>query len=420
MRKLYIILSLLIISQFTFAQEIALKHIPTNQEEVLSFNNKTNAVYQLDSTFKWIKSSNQSNWFLTSKDYVLYDKSGFDTALIFQSSNGASIRNDQKLSKRFKNNLLDSLYRYTWINEAWSPLSYTTYEYINAKIIRSRTYDWDGIQWIEVYKTEYYYDNKSNITTLNIYGLAQTDLVLKVRKSYTYDFRNNITSITTEQINNTSLENYSKEIRSINEANNTITSVLFQKWVKNPNKWQNDYIVKNKYNGNVLLNDSIFKYNNTNLVDSGRNDYLFNANKKLLSRTEYIYFSGAYKKAHYTKNVYDNNDNLLTSNFSQYLLNDGTLMSADSLKNYYTNNTSIGIDNNYETINVYPNPTSNNLYFKINELNFDLYLYDSFGKLILQSSNIEMLNIQNIPTGLYHLIINTKSGKIYRSKFIKE
>ncbi|MFN5704430.1 MAG: hypothetical protein ACK45U_01105, partial [bacterium] len=64
--------------------------------------------------------------------------------------------------------------------------------------------------------------------------------------------------------------------------------------------------------------------------------------------------------------VYDNNNNLLTSNFSQYMLNDGTLLSADSIKNYYTNNTTIGIEKSYETLNVYPNPTSNNLYFNLN------------------------------------------------------
>lgn len=420
MRKLYIILSFLIISQITLAQNIALKYFPTNHDEVISFNNKSNAIFQLDSTFKWIKNSPQDNWFLLTKDYVLYDKLGIDTAIIYQASTGNAIRNSFKLAKRFKNNLLDTLYRFQWENEAWAALSYTTYEYINAKIIRSRTYDWDGIQWIEVFKSEYYYDNKSNISTLNIYGLAQSDLVLKLRKSYTYDFRNNITSITTEQINNTTLENFTKEIRSINESNNTITSVLIQKWIKNTNKWQNDVLVKNKFNGTILLNDSIFKYQGTTLLDSGRNDYSFNANKKLLTRTEYIYFSSTYKKAHYSKNVYDNNDNLLTSNFSQYMLNDGTLLSADSIKNYYTNNTTIGIEKTYETLNVYPNPASNNLFFNLNESEFVINIFDSFGKLILQSSNKEMINIQNLPTGLYHLTINTKQGKSYRSKFIKE
>ncbi|MFN5704431.1 MAG: T9SS type A sorting domain-containing protein [bacterium] len=47
-------------------------------------------------------------------------------------------------------------------------------------------------------------------------------------------------------------------------------------------------------------------------------------------------------------------------------------------------------------------------------------MFDSFGKLILESSNNEIVNIQNLPTGLYHVTINTKQGKSYRSKFIKE
>lgn len=420
MRKLYFILSFLVILNSAFAQNIAINHIPTNAEDVQSFNNKTNAIFQLDSTYKWIKSTPQESWFLLTRDYVLYDKLGIDTALIFQSNTGAAIRNSFKLSKRFKNNLLDTLYRYQWQNEIWAPLSYTTYEYINSKIIRSSTKDWDGFQWVEVYKSEYYYDNKSNVTTLNIYGLAQSDLVLKLRRTYTYDFRNNITSITTEQINNTSIENFNKEIRSINESNNTITSVLIQKWIKNTSKWQNDILIKNKFNGTTLLNDSIFKYQGTTLIDSGRNDYQFNANKKLLNRTEYIYFSGAYKKAHYTKNVYDNNDNLLTSNFSQYLLNDGNLMSADSIKYYYTNNTSSGVNNNYSKLNTYPNPAKDLIYFDLDETELTINIFDLFGKLILQSSNKEIIDIQNLPAGLYHVTINTKQGKSYQSKFIKE
>ncbi len=420
MRKLYFILSFLFILNTSFAQDISLNFIPTSAEDVESFNNKTNAVYKLDSTFKWTKNTTQGSWVLLTKDYVLYDKSGIDTATIYQVNNGASIRNNIKLSKRFKNNLLDTLYRHVWENEAWAPSSYTIYEYINAKIIRSRTYDWDGFQWIEVYKSEYYYDNKSNVTTLNVYGLAQTDLVLKLRRNYTYDFRNNITSITTEQINNTILENFSKEIRSINESNNTITSVLIQKWVKNPNRWQNDVLVKNKFNGTTLLSDSIFKYQGTTLIDSGRNDYQFNANNKLLTSTEYVYFSGSYKKIHYTKNVYDNNNNLLTSNFNSYLLNDGTLLNADSIKNFYTN-VSVGINNKcYSILNIYPNPANNAIYFNIKETELSVDVYDSFGKLILQSSNNEMLNIENIPNGIYQIIISTKSGNAYRSKFIKE
>ncbi|MFN5704550.1 MAG: T9SS type A sorting domain-containing protein, partial [bacterium] len=410
----------LIILNSSFAQDLASIYIPNNAEDVQSFNNKTNAIYQLDSTFKWIKYSAQGSWFLLTKDYVLYDKSGLDTALIFQASSGASIKNSIKLTKRFKNNLLDTLYRYQWENEIWAPLSYTIYEYINAKIIRSKTFDWDGIQWLEVIKSEYYYDNKSNVTTLNIYGLAQSDLVLKLRKTYTYDFRNNITSITTEQINNTTLENFTKEIRSINESNNTTTSVLIQKWIKNTSKWQNDILVKNKFNGTILLNDSILKYQGTTLIDSGRNDYSFNANKKLLTRTEYIYFSGAHKKAHFSKNVYDSNNNLLTSNFSQYMLNDGALINADSIKYFYTNNTSIGINNNYSALNIYPNPAKNLIYFDLNETDLIINIFDSFGKLILQSSNNEMINIQNLTNGLYHVSINTKQGKSYRSKFIKE
>ena len=420
MRKIYVILSLLIITFNASAQESSLKFTPTSADEVVSFNNKSNAVYLLDSSYKWNKNSSSSNWFLTERNYVLYDKDGIDTANINQTSNGVEPRNNMKLSKRYKNNLLDTLYVSYWLNESWVVNSYSIYEYINAKIIRSKTFDWDGTQWIEVYKTEYFYDNKANVTTLNIYGLAQSDLVLKVRKTYTYDFRNNITTITTEQINNTSLENFQKEIRSINEANNTVTVVTLQKWIKNNSRWQNDVLVKNFYNGTTLTKDSIFKYQGSTIVDSGSNEYLFNANKKLLSRTEYIYFSGLHKKAHVTKNVYDNNNNLITNTLSHYLLNDGTLMSADSLKYYYTNNTSIGINNNFEILNVYPNPASSTLHFKINEMIFDLYIYDSFGKMILQTSNIEILNIQNFPTGMYHVIINTESGKNYRSKFIKE
>lgn len=72
-------------------------------------------------------------------------------------------------------------------------------------------------------------------------------------------------------------------------------------------------------------------------------------------------------------------------------------------------NLSMGLSNMSSLVSVYPNPTYDILNF--NEEIAKCILYDTVGKVILNKENINHLNIVDLPSGLYLLGIEDKSGK---------
>ena len=72
-----------------------------------------------------------------------------------------------------------------------------------------------------------------------------------------------------------------------------------------------------------------------------------------------------------------------------------------------------------ETIKVYPNPTTEYLYFSSNlYYDFDISIYDMLGKNVLNSKidSSRQLNVSNLNRGVYILNINNYNTSI---KFVK-
>ncbi len=63
-------------------------------------------------------------------------------------------------------------------------------------------------------------------------------------------------------------------------------------------------------------------------------------------------------------------------------------------------------------IYIYPNPTSDLLFINTKDNQFQLDLFDSNGKLLRTVSNTSILNISNLPTGVYIMKINTDNEQI--------
>jgi hypothetical protein len=82
------------------------------------------------------------------------------------------------------------------------------------------------------------------------------------------------------------------------------------------------------------------------------------------------------------------------------------------------------VDNNTENFEVYPNPTKESIYFKINNSNQNSYrieLLDIYGKLILQTeSNLSnKFNVTGVSNGLYIVrFTNTDNRKSILKKII--
>lgn len=63
---------------------------------------------------------------------------------------------------------------------------------------------------------------------------------------------------------------------------------------------------------------------------------------------------------------------------------------------------------------IYPNPTSDLLFIKTADNQFQLDLFDSNGKLLRTVSDLSILNISALPTGLYILKINSDNAQIIK------
>ncbi len=85
--------------------------------------------------------------------------------------------------------------------------------------------------------------------------------------------------------------------------------------------------------------------------------------------------------------------------------------------------TSVEVNDQNTSIRLYPNPVANYLYIEGSSSNnyMSYNIYNVSGKKVYTSNNADArIEISDLETGSYILEITTKSGKVYRNKFIKE
>lgn len=74
--------------------------------------------------------------------------------------------------------------------------------------------------------------------------------------------------------------------------------------------------------------------------------------------------------------------------------------------------------NTFKDFKVYPNPTSNEIFIDCSENLESVKLLSYDGKLLLETQN-KYLSIQDLPTGIYLLVLESESGQIGNHKIIK-
>ncbi|MDG1135767.1 MAG: T9SS type A sorting domain-containing protein, partial [Bacteroidales bacterium] len=77
-------------------------------------------------------------------------------------------------------------------------------------------------------------------------------------------------------------------------------------------------------------------------------------------------------------------------------------------------------DNEYQVMEVYPNPASSVLNIKNHTDLESLHIYSVTGKMVLQTNDIDgTIDISDFATGLYAISALDKNGQKYQTKFIK-
>ena len=68
------------------------------------------------------------------------------------------------------------------------------------------------------------------------------------------------------------------------------------------------------------------------------------------------------------------------------------------------------------SLNIYPNPCKGKLTIQTDEMIFDLKIYNTLGKLVLSltNTNSNQLNLKNLKSGIYNLVLTTKNSQTSR------
>jgi len=93
------------------------------------------------------------------------------------------------------------------------------------------------------------------------------------------------------------------------------------------------------------------------------------------------------------------------------------LKQTDFDGNYkYSDYSVVNCENNiYSNLNVYPNPTSNNIYIDTKTDNIKVRIYNLSGSLIYEANSQKVIDLTNFPEGFYMLTVDD-GNDVYRQK----
>lgn len=101
----------------------------------------------------------------------------------------------------------------------------------------------------------------------------------------------------------------------------------------------------------------------------------------------------------------------------------GDIIKTSSIT-YVANPTGINENNNIISVSVFPNPTSETLFVTSNETFSQGIIYSVDGKLAKTISEQELvtktISVNELPSGVFYLLISSKNNKSYTTKFIKK
>lgn len=164
----------------------------------------------------------------------------------------------------------------------------------------------------------------------------------------------------------------------------------------------------NCYNNEIYFLDTSRKIIKTNGNPGNFQELTFKINNQVVQPNDYLWIKALYI---YNSKIY--------LSITQYNNHGEELFISDSI-----NSLSIGTENNLiksdNKLVIYPNPVTNEFNVKLNneEKILKVLLYDVNGKIVSTHNNT-LINVQNLPSGIYFLNVYT-STKNYGGKVIKK
>jgi len=193
----------------------------------------------------------------------------------------------------------------------------------------------------------------------------------------------------------------------------------------------NCYNVIHRYSYSSVDHIHKYKYFNSNFTNDVVDDYHNFIIKFKVINSSTLYYeiskendTTVLNTIRYWINYNDVDFTKITKITLENLSDGGVMMKNFELYNKWLSNTDTKVESFENTpklnsVKVYPNPTSN--YFKIdNDVNYDVVnLYNTNGQLINSFEKNDRYNIENLPNGVYFIMLKDNSGVVGQQKILK-
>lgn len=314
-------------------------------------------------------------WIESGKNEFVYDLNGNQTQNISYIFNNGDWEKISKIESVFEANEKNTkTFVYDWDGENWiNSEKYETVYSANENIIEYVYSAWNGVEWEEAAKFEYHYDSNGNRTLSDLIYFFEGQQIIFMREESAYDGYGNRTYYV---------------FLSIDGESEDFT--LLPMWKQ-----------ENVYDNSFSFEDLILPFKASDFEDDYENDF----------EGEVGQFDLNLLFKHKLTNIIN------------YEHDGNNWQSVGDYKVYYSeqNITDVKDLNLAGSVNVYPNPATNNVTFNIDGLagNLTVELYDIQGKLVLSkaSDNNTPVSIENLKKGLYFYRLSDKSN-FYTGKFM--
>lgn len=291
----------------------------------------------------------------------------------------------------------------------------TDYTYdINGNLTQQLRSDYDTNLhvYIDKYRVEKSFATSGDLCTKSEFFLVGNSWDMGAKTIYYTDANHNIIDevVLTHDLGDTTMYFYTRTSRFFNNANQKLEEVKMNYQEFN-HKWENQ-----------------MKY-----------EFIYDANGNLVSETEFYWNSTLSRWDNYSKEeyVYDQEylieedakafvwvdsekKNILLSHSSLNWDSENNVWFTTQKLVYYYSGHGLSIEsiNNTQLVSVYPNPTSDLLYFDVDNAN--VQLFDVAGNLVLQSAVQKSvpISLQQLANGIYFYSLTTAkevvSGKIVK------
>jgi hypothetical protein len=363
-----------------------------------TFNNKETYLYDVDNrlinitTQFWNGASYSFNRYLFT-----YDLYGNNTLYLYEIWNGSSWSNSKKFTRNFdSNNLLINNLWQNWNGNSWVNMGNHSFTYdSNNNRIEFLSQIWNGLSWNNYERYVFTYDINNNLTSfLEQYwsGGYWSDGWLR---TYTYDGLGNNTGIIRKLWDWGSWQNIDQEIKSY-DSNNNMINRLVQSWYANT--WINSSRYTGTFNSNnKIIQDRVETWNGSNWI-------------------------------YYRQLLFTYTPNNFYSTIGSQNWNGNNWINFDSSHYYYHLITDIKSNEYFNEINIYPNPTREEIKLMFNSdrtTKIVVNICNSLGQEIKEieedlqmGKNVINIKTSELPEGLYFIKCRINDSVINK-KFIR-